>query len=212
MGLGLAASCSTVCATPAQPVNAESSASRVLSLDGPFPSSTLKRIDGKYLVSGKVGVGASSVVRKAKRKTGADGQAYAVKAVLKTGARSSSFASEVRILKACAHPNVVALAEACEDERCFYAIVELCAGKDVLQTLSSTVFTEKSLASVGDQMLAAVGCLHEVGVAHCDLRPESFHFVDPPSKINLRKEYSPRLKLLGAGRSLPTRGIGGLVC
>ena len=86
--------------------------------------------------------------------------------------------TEINLLRATDHPNIIKLFETFEDRRYLYLIMEECCGGELFQRLAmnaknNKLYTEKYAAKIMKQILEAVNYLHYHGVCHRDLKPEN---------------------------------------
>jgi calcium-dependent protein kinase len=85
------------------------------------------------------------------------------------------FKSEIDIMKAMDHPNIIKLYETFEDQRNFYLAMELCEGGEMFDfIIDHGPFSQGDVAIVMRQVLRAVFYMHNKGVVHRDLKPENF--------------------------------------
>jgi len=105
--------------------------------------------------------------------------------------------TEVRLMRAAhAHPNVIDVYNVFEDITNLYIIMEYCSGGELFDRISSdgvgaADFSEKKAANILRQIVSSVFYLHQLGIAHCDLKPENFIFKG--------KDKSSTLKLIDFG-------------
>jgi calcium-dependent protein kinase len=86
--------------------------------------------------------------------------------------------TEINLLRATDHPNIIKLYEAFEDKNYLYLIMEECTGGElflrlVMNAKNNKLYTEKDAAKIMKQILEAVNYLHCHGVCHRDLKPEN---------------------------------------
>ena len=106
--------------------------------------------------------------------------------------------TEINLLRATDHPNIIKLYETFEDKRYLYLIMEECSGGELFQRLAmnaknNKLYTEKDAAKMMKQILEAVNYLHYHGVCHRDLKPENI-------LLSSLDEF-PQLKLIDFGLS-----------
>ena len=127
------------------------------------------------------------------------GNIYACKKMDKKQIKHKNrFKTEIDLLRATDHPNIIKLYDVIEDNTSLYLIMEECLGGEFFDRLAEraqklNMYTEKDAARIFKQILAAVNYLHAHGVCHRDLKPENILF----STI---EEESP-LKLIDFGLS-----------
>ena len=86
--------------------------------------------------------------------------------------------TEINLLKATDHPNIIKLYEVFEDKKYLYFIMEECSGGELFQQLAinakkNKMHTQKDAAKLMKQILEAVNYLHYHGVCHRDIKPEN---------------------------------------
>ena len=106
--------------------------------------------------------------------------------------------TEINLLRATDHPNIIKLYEIFEDKHNLYLIMEECIGGELFARLAlnaknNKMYTEKDAAKMMKQILEAVNYLHFHGVCHRDLKPENI--------LLSTMEESSQLKLIDFGLS-----------
>jgi calcium-dependent protein kinase len=98
-------------------------------------------------------------------------------------------ANEVAILRTMDHPNIVKahevfITKTSDKDRQMCIVLELCSGGDLYDRLP---YTERDAARIIEQILNAVGYMHQRGVVHRDLKFENIMFLDssPSSEIKI---------------------------
>ena len=121
------------------------------------------------------------------------GNVYACKKFDKKYIKSESrIKTEIDLLRATDHPNIIKLYDTFEDEKHLYLVMEECNGGELFQRLADNAkhnknYTEKDAAIIMKQILQAVNYLHSHGVCHRDLKPENILFssMEPNSPIKI---------------------------
>jgi calcium-dependent protein kinase len=73
--------------------------------------------------------------------------------------------------------NIIRFHEFFEDESNMYLVMELCSGGELFDRIQERgTYSEKDAQEVLVQMCAAVGALHSLDIAHCDIKPDNFLF------------------------------------
>ncbi|CAL8368247.1 unnamed protein product [Lota lota] len=132
----------------------------------------------------ELGSGAfSEVYMVRERKTG---KLFAMKCVKKKQKRDLNLENEIAVLRKIKHENVVGLEDLFESRSHYYLIMQLVSGGELFdRILDRGVYSEKDASRVIQQVLQAVGFLHQSGVVHRDLKPENLLYFsqDENSKI-----------------------------
>lgn len=127
------------------------------------------------------------------------GNIYACKKMNKRQIKNKQrFKTEIDLLRATDHPNIIKLYDIYEDNVFLYLIMEECSGGEFFDRLAIKakelkMYTEKEAAKIFKQILEAVNYLHSHGVCHRDLKPENILFSN-------HEDESP-LKLIDFGLS-----------
>ena len=110
------------------------------------------------------------------------GNVYACKKMSKKKIKNKEqFKTEINLLRATDHPNIIKLYDIYEDNKYMYLIMEECNGGEFFDSLAKRakekkMYTEKECARIFKQILEAVNYLHAHGVCHRDLKPENILF------------------------------------
>eukprot|EP00399_MALV-I-05_sp_L67-4_P000324 gene324-biopygen81 len=87
-------------------------------------------------------------------------------------------AEEADIMRSFDHPNIIRLFEIFEDDRFWYASLELCYNGDLAMKLDDRVqmvkVSERDVIWWMRQMVEAVAALHRLNVCHRDIKPANF--------------------------------------
>ncbi|KAF8820493.1 calcium-dependent protein kinase CDPK2B [Cardiosporidium cionae] len=153
-----------------------------------------RKVHDDYLLENRaLGQGTyGSVVVGKDRETGAF---RAVKTISKSQLKNlDRFRSEISIMKALDHPNIIKLFQTYEDHRSIYLVMELCQGGELFdRIIEKGHFTEKHAAVLMKQIFSALHYLHSNNIMHRDLKPENFLF--------LHKSDDSSLKIIDFGLS-----------
>ena len=112
----------------------------------------------------------------------ATGHIYACKKLNKRQIKNKArFKTEIDLLRATDHPNIIKLYDIFEDQVYIYLIMEECTGGEFFDRLAKRakhqkMYTEKDAAKIFKQILEVVNYLHAHGVCHRDLKPENILF------------------------------------
>ena len=82
--------------------------------------------------------------------------------------------SEIAIMKACDHSNIIKLMDEYETKTEIYLILELVGGGDLFDSITArTKFTEPEAAKMVLDVTNALFYLHSRSIVHRDLKPEN---------------------------------------
>ena len=110
------------------------------------------------------------------------GHIYACKKMNKRQIKNKQrFKTEIDLLRATDHPNIIKLYDIYEDSVFIYLIMEECTGGEFFDRLAkrakqNKMYTERDAAKIFKQIAQAVNYLHAHGVCHRDLKPENILF------------------------------------
>lgn len=145
--------------------------------------------DGPILGSGVAGVVRLCVHR-------ATGTEYAVKCLdlgaVKSTQELKALRNEIAIMCQLDHPFIVRITEVYESANEIYIVQELCRGGDLFDRLDELpeedayCYTEAQCARLVQQMLTAIGYLHNQGIVHRDLKLENFLFSTQQADSDLK--------------------------
>ena len=156
-----------------------------------------EKIENYYRFIKELGHGSFGQVFRVQRIT--TGDIYACKKFDKKLIKNKKkLKTEINLLRATDHPNIIKLYETFEDKHHLYLIMEECKGGELFQRLAmnaknNKMYTEKDAARIMKQILEAVNYLHYHGVCHRDLKPENI-------LLSSTDEFS-QLKLIDFGLS-----------
>ncbi|KAK1294963.1 Calcium and calcium/calmodulin-dependent serine/threonine-protein kinase [Acorus calamus] len=176
-----------------------------------------RRVTDDYEVTGVLGRGGFSVVRRGVRKSGEDKTSVAIKTLKRLGfpaaAAASSkippwkqvsvsevlLANEILVMKRVVedvspHPNVIHLHDVYEDPEGVHLVLELCSGGELFDRIVTQArYSEVGAAEVVRQIAEGLRALHDASIIHRDLKPENCLFLNGD-------EHSP-LKIMDFGLS-----------
>ena len=137
-----------------------------------FISYKTQSITKEYSLGKTIGQGSSGIVRKAIHK--ATKQVRAVKILKKSSQDEEKLFLEVNILAKLSHPNIMHIYEFYDDKVNFYIVSELCEGKELFETITSTgSFSEEKACPIIQQLMSAICYCHLNNIVHRDLKPEN---------------------------------------
>ena len=137
------------------------------------------------------------------------GDVYACKKFVKKLIKNKKgLKTEINLLRATDHPNIIKLYETFEDKHHLYLIMEECNGGELFQRLAlnaknNKMYTEKDAARIMKQILEAVNYLHYHGVCHRDLKPENI--------LLSSMEENSQLKLIDFGLSKVLKSVDDII-
>ncbi len=91
---------------------------------------------------------------------------------------------EARTLSRLNHPGIATLYDLGRDQGADFLVMEFVVGESLEQRLGSGPLAEDEIASLGDQIAAALQAAHEQRVVHCDLKPGNV-MVTPRGQVKL---------------------------
>ena len=145
-----------------------------------FIGEHISNINDCYNMIKELGQGSYGTVYRCQHKV--TGHVYACKKMNKKQIKNKSrFKTEIDLLRATDHPNIIKLYDIFEDKEYIYLIMEECSGGEFFDVLAKRakekkMYTEKDAAKIFKQILEAVNYLHAHGVCHRDLKPENILF------------------------------------
>lgn len=135
-------------------------------------------IGGRYELLDQIGEGATSTVYKVR--DSANQRIVALKVLKESAARHPRFAEcfhrELNIGRQLDHPNVVRIYEAGQHENWLYLVMEYVNGRTLTDLLRMNPrFGLPDFELLYRQLLAALQCVHSLGLVHRDIKPGNLH-------------------------------------
>eukprot|EP01088_Endostelium_zonatum_P016445 TRINITY_DN4445_c0_g2_i1.p1 TRINITY_DN4445_c0_g2~~TRINITY_DN4445_c0_g2_i1.p1 ORF type:complete len:364 (-),score=97.35 TRINITY_DN4445_c0_g2_i1:49-1140(-) len=148
-----------------------------------------RTLEDDYEIHQQLGKGNYSVVYAAENKK--DHSNWAAKRITKKGVGQKGLdmiLTEVKVLRAVDHPNIVTLKQAYETQAECNLVLELISGGELFDKIVElSSYSEKDASRIVRQMTSAIAHLHSKGIVHRDLKPENLllESQDPQSAIRL---------------------------
>lgn len=128
---------------------------------------------------------------KTKRESMVVGESYAAKHIIMkdlTEEEKDGIKTEIAIMQAIKHPNVLELFDLFEDKDKTILVLDLCRGGELFdRILEKEKYTERDAAVLCVTLLDALEYLHKKGIVHRDLKPENLLYLtkadESPIKI-----------------------------
>lgn len=157
-----------------------------------IPMCVLLDLNSKYVRLNKIGKGNFATVYKYERKT--DRKQFAVKSLEKRKIMESKrkrdsnpLLSEIDIMRACDHPNVIKLYEVYEAEKHVHLVMEVLDGGELFNRIRNKgTYTEADAIKVMTNILDALAYLHRLGIVHRDLKPENLILASEEDDYNVK--------------------------
>lgn len=148
----------------------------VMLFPGQFVKNLKESIYSLYTIRSEIGAGSYGRVVSAIHNI--THQTRAIKIISKLAIQNTELRSkvinEVEILRSLDHPNIIKIYEFHEDEFNLYLIMDLCTGRELLETiLRNGSFDEEQAKTYMKQILSALIYLHSLKVVHRDLKLEN---------------------------------------
>ena len=122
-----------------------------------------------------IGIGSISIVKKGTHRL--TGQIRAIRILKKSQINEEKLRKEIKILKNLDHPNILKIYEVIYDTENFYIVSDLCTGKELFEHIEKKgIISEEFAARIMKELLSAITYLHNNGIAHLNIKPESLRF------------------------------------
>lgn len=149
-------------------------------------ASSNEDIRDKYDLGKILGSGSFGQVREATIRASPEAEVRAVKMIERDGnedgewSNKAIFVREVGLLQQIKHDNIIRYYDFYEDMHFLYVVMECCKGGEVFRKIIELKrFSEKNAVVLGKQMLQATEYIHNINIAHRDIKAENFMFAEP---------------------------------
>ena len=174
--------------------------------------STKDTLESKYYTIRQLGKGAFSTVKLVQDREDVS-KKYALKVIDRSSwqrmkhatNRDVTLLDEVEIMRKANHPNIVKVYEYFEEEKVVNVILDYCDGGDMLEYIQDHgAYSSKKGAKLFKQLIQSVEYLHDLKIAHRDLKPDN---------ILLSDKEGNHLKLsdFGISREQTSAGCGTII-
>ncbi len=173
------------------------------------PSAVLSRI-GRYRVLGQIGEGGMGIVLLAS--DDALRRKVAVKILKKTDKASKRrFLREARAAASVSHPNVCPIFEVGQEGKQPFLAMELLPGETLAARLRRGPLSATEAMDLAQDLLAALGALHDAGIVHRDVKPSNLFLTPHGAKLldfGLAREVSGEVaRALASAADLTRPGL-----
>jgi serine/threonine protein kinase len=124
-----------------------------------------------------------------------------IKELAKRDLNAARFFGEAQALYASAHPNVVQIHYACEDDDNVYVAMPLYRHGSLKDLLARQFMTVREIVTIGCQVLAGLQHVHSKRLVHFDVKPDN---------VLLSDRNEGLLSDFGLARAIGPRGLAGL--
>lgn len=96
--------------------------------------------------------------------------------------------NEIAIMRKAKHPNIIQFYKVFETSADIAMVMECCSGGELFDRIQALGhFSEQQASGVLKQIISGIKYLHEQRIAHCDLKPDNFLFLDksPDSALKI---------------------------
>lgn len=95
--------------------------------------------------------------------------------------------SEIEVMKKMNHPNIIRLFEVFESPSELFLVMECASGGELFDRIKDAgAFSEKDASQVLRMMCEGIKYMHDMKIAHCDLKPDNFLFASEAKDAQLK--------------------------
>eukprot|EP01095_Lingulamoeba_sp_RSL-Kostka_P008128 TRINITY_DN266_c0_g2_i1.p1 TRINITY_DN266_c0_g2~~TRINITY_DN266_c0_g2_i1.p1 ORF type:complete len:205 (-),score=68.11 TRINITY_DN266_c0_g2_i1:426-1040(-) len=160
-------------------------------------------VKDKYEFKEEIGRGEFSVVIRAVHKE--TNEEWAIKCIEKYQVDTSRLDSEVNILTQVDHPHIIQLEEVIDSDETLYLIMEMVTGGELFDKITQIgCYSEQTAAKLVYNIVDAVKYLHDMNIAHRDLKPTNLLLKDDSDDTNVKIADFGLSKIIGENTMLQT--------
>jgi len=160
-------------------------------------------INDFYELGEELGRGEFSTVVLGRKKD--TGEEFAIKCIEKHEVDTDRLETEVEILKAVEHPHIISLEEFFDTPETLYLVMELVSGGELFDKITDLgAYSEHTAAVLVKNILSAVLYLHELNIAHRDLKPTNLLLKDDEDLTNVKIADFGLSKIIGENTMMQT--------
>jgi len=133
------------------------------------------------------------------------GEKFAIKVIERKEVDGSRLKTEVEIMKKVNHPNIISLKEVYDsDPTKLYLVMELVTGGELFNKIVEIgSYSEKIAKGLVKQIVSAVKYLHDLNIAHRDIKPTNLLLASPNSNVIKLADFGLS-KILGPDSMMQT--------
>lgn len=133
------------------------------------------------------------------------GDYFAIKCIEKHEVDTDRLETEVEILKAVEHPHIISLEEFFDTPETLYLVMELVSGGELFDKITDLgAYSENTAAVLVKNILSAVSYLHDLNIAHRDLKPTNLLLKDDEDLTNVKIADFGLSKIIGENTMMQT--------
>lgn len=118
-----------------------------------------------------------------------------------------SLRAEIEVMRRLTHPNIIELHDVFESVNHLYLVMECCQGGELFDRIKEQgSYSEKDASIVLRQICEGIAYMHENKIAHCDLKPDNFLF------LNTEKNSPVKIIDFGMSKFVQKRKYFQVIC